>query len=123
MSSYAVLNRSAKKMLRRSFLISQNCVLSITLSQLSVYSDRPNEDFPEWNVSVEVTGISTTLAEVIIRVKRDMAYGQVRETSTVQLSGQTKGMHEGIDSGLPRANFPRKISKEDLRTTAVSQNK
>ena len=48
-----------------------------------------------------------------------MAYGQVRETSTVQLSGQTKGMREGIDSGLPRANFPRKISKEDLRTTAV----
>ena len=52
-----------------------------------------------------------------------MAYGQVRETSTVQLSGQTKGMREGIDSGLPRANFPRKISKEDLRTTAVSQNR
>ena len=36
---------------------------------------------------------------------------------------KTKGMREGIDSGLPRANFPRKISKEDLRTTAVSQNK
>ena len=98
-------------------------LLSITLSQLSVYSDRPNEDFPEWNVSVEVTGISTTLAEVINRCKWDMTYGQVRETSTVQLSGQTKGMREGIDSGLPRANFPRKISKEDLRTTAVSQNK
>ena len=68
MSSYAVLNRSAKKMLRRSYLIVYS-LLSITLSQLSVYSDRPNENFPEWNVSVEVTGISTTLAEVIIRVK------------------------------------------------------
>ena len=68
MSSYAVLNRSAKKMLRRSYLIVYS-LLSITLSQLSVYSDRANENFPEWNVSVEVTGISTTLAEVIIRVK------------------------------------------------------
>lgn len=32
-----------------------------------------------------------------------------------QLSGQTQSMGVGINSGRPRANFPRKISKENIR--------
>ena len=32
-----------------------------------------------------------------------------------QHSGQTLGMRVGIDSGGPRANFPRKISKGNVR--------
>ena len=33
------------------------------------------------------------------------------------------GMREGINSGRPRANFPRKIQRKTLEKITVSQNK
>ena len=43
----------------------------------------------------------------------------------LRLSGnrQTLGMREGITSGHSRANFPRKIVRENIRTSAVSRKK
>ena len=37
-----------------------------------------------------------------------------------QHSGQTLGMRVGIDSGRPRANFPRKISKGNRKAKPLS---